>query len=83
MVSTLLPYGDRTPWPVKVLVFGSIGLPVLAINPSAWWMILIPAVILSGLMWASRKWNFVTWKIWEGAAGFTQAAVIVMAALIQ
>lgn len=73
-----LPYGDRTPWAVRVLVFGALALPVLVITLKAWWALLVMGVLLSLLFLASRKINWVTFKVWEGAAGFLQAVVLVL-----
>ncbi len=75
-----LPYGDRTPWGLRVLVFASYALPSWLVAV-VWWMPLVTALPLTGLMVASRRSPLVTWKLWEGAAGFLQAATLVMAAL--
>ena len=75
-----LPYGDRTSWPVRIIVFTSYAIPSWAIH-FLWWMPLLTGAVLTLVMLASRRLNFVTHKIWEGSAGFVQSASIVMAML--
>lgn len=80
-VATVLPYGDRTPWPVKILVFGTFALPAVVIDPSLWWFPVITATVLGVYMYLSRKYNWVAHKVWEACAGFLQAALMVLAFL--
>ena len=77
-----LPYGDRTPWPLKVPVFMALCAPALILNLGAWPAVLVGGALISGMAWATRRWNFVTMKIWEAWAGLVQAGVIVIASLI-
>ena len=85
-VTSSLPYGDRTPGFLRPLVFASYGLPAVAIAPSVASAVLFPLVsggLLIALFMASRRWNFITFKLWEGAAGFIQASTLVIACLIR
>ena len=75
-----LPYGDKSSWPVRVTVFASYGIPSWAIH-FLWWMPILTGITITLIALASRKFNFVTHKIFEGACGFIQSATIVMAML--
>ncbi len=72
-VVNALPYGDRTP-------FLSYGLPVWWIE-IYWWSTVVFGATLPVLMFASQKFDRVSWKLWEASAGLLQAAVVVMAIL--
>jgi len=76
-----LPYGDRTPWPARVGVFIALLAPSLALSFQAVPVVILGGLALSGAFLASRKVSWVTHKVWEGLAGFLQAAVLIMAAL--
>ena len=76
-----LPYGDLTPLPVKMLVFGSLATPAMVINLNLWPAVLASSLVLTLLFLASQKWNQVTHKIFEGFCGFTQSSAIVVALL--
>lgn len=77
-----LPYGDRTPWPVKLLVFASYGLPGIWLDtPFSLFYSLGMAIVLGGVMWLSQRYNRVTFKLWESLAGLLQAAGIILASL--
>lgn len=78
-----LPYGNRTPWAVRVLVFAALPLPALILAPQIA-VVVIPLTtgFLGLMMWLSKKFNFVTWKIFEGLAGLLQASSIIMAILL-
>lgn len=82
LVTCILPYGDRTPWPVKWLVFTSYGLPVCWLDWQfgLWWT-LGCGIVLTGLMLLSHRYNRVTHKVWEFTAGALQAIGIVLGAL--
>ena len=80
-VVTALPYGDKTPWPVKIAVFMSLGIPALALNLSVWPVVLIAGLTVTSNFWLSQKYNWFTHKIFEGTAGFTQAICIVIGIL--
>lgn len=77
------PYGDRTPWPLKVGVFLLLPAPALALNPGAWIAVVIGGFLISALAFATRKWNFVSHKLFELGAGTIQASVIVIACLMK
>ena len=82
MISTLLPYGDLTPTPVRWLVILAHNLPCLVINLWAFPVALVAAALSIGLFQASKKWNFVTHKLFEFFSGFAQGACIVVAVLM-
>lgn len=82
LVSTLLPYGDSTPLPVKWLVILAHNLPCLVINLWVFPVALVATVLSIGLFQATKKWNFVTHKIWEFSAGVIQAGTLVISHLI-
>lgn len=76
-----LPYGDRTPWVVRVLVFLALPLPALILGTGAWIIVPLTGATLAGLFWLSRRFNFITWKVWESSAGLLQAASIIAGVL--
>ena len=82
IATAVLPYGDRTPWWAKVLVFASLGAHViwLDITFGLWWA-LGTAIPLATLMLLSRTYSRVTWKVWEGFSGFLQATGIILGTL--
>lgn len=76
-----LPYGDRTPYWLKSIVFYTYFIPFAWIGFS-WWMVIGPIVIF-GLFWISNtNWgkNIVFWRVWEfcvgGLIGITTASFI-------
>lgn len=77
-----LPYGDKTPWWLKVLVFAGLGAHVIWLDPifGLWWAA-GTSIALSCLMLLSHKHQRVTHKVWEGMAGFLQAAGIILGVL--
>ena len=77
-----LPYGDRTPWPVKALVFASYGLPVcfLDLRFGLWWAVGM-GIVISCLTLLSHRVKRVTWKIVEASMGFLQAAGLALGTL--
>ena len=81
-VVNVLPYGERTPWPVKLLVFASYGLPGVWLDTPFCLLYSVGcAVVLGGVMWLSQRYQRVTHKLWEALAGLLQAAGIVLASL--
>ena len=82
VVVNSLPYGDRTPWVIRVPVFMALCAPALILNLGAWPVVLVGGALISGMAWATRRWNFVSHKLWEGWAGLIQSGVIVAASLI-
>ena len=75
----LLAYGDRTSWPMRAVVFTSFGLPGVWLTAGHVWLPLVACgVFVTGAMWLSRKFNWVSWKIVEAFAGFLQAAGIIL-----
>ena len=76
------PYGDRTPWWLKVIVFAGLGAHVIWLDTifGIFWA-LGTGISLSLLMLLSRTYSRVTWKIWEGFSGFLQAAGIILGVL--
>lgn len=77
-----LPYGDRTPIPVKIFVFFLIGVPALAISFKAWPAIIGAGIITSIGFLLTNRWPPFTHKIFEAWAGLAQASAIVVARLI-
>lgn len=82
ILACILPYGDSTPWPVRILVFLALPAPALVLNLNAWPWVLAGGALITGLFAASRKWNFFTQKFFEFGAGAVQAGVIVLAKLM-
>ena len=80
-VTVALPYGDRTPNWLRPVVFGSYALPAVALNFSMWPSVPVVGLLLWGLYWATRRWNQVTWKLWEATAGLCQAGTLAVAVL--
>ena len=65
-----LPYGERTQYWQKAIVFVSFALPALIFGWT-WWMVISPFVIF-GLFWLSNILIFeriVVHKIWEFVTG--------------
>ena len=79
----VLPYGDRTPPLIRWLVILLHNAPCLAINLMAWPVVLVASALSIGLFQATRKFNFITHKIWEFGAGFLQASCIVVSILMR
>ena len=82
IASACLPYGDRTPWWLKVLVFASLGAHVIWLD----WLFGLgwavgTAVILSAYMALSHRFPRVTHKVFEGLAGFLQATGLILGVL--
>lgn len=82
IVVSSAPYGDSTPWPLRIAVFAALPAPALAINMNAWPWVLACGLLVSGLAFATRKWNAVSQKLFEFGAGAIQAGVIVIASLM-
>ena len=82
MVANCLPYGDRTPWWLKPLVFASLGAHVIWLDPifGLWWALGM-GIIGSCLMLLSKRFNRFTWKVVESIFGFLQAAGIILGVL--
>ena len=82
VLANVLPYGDRTPWRIKVIVFFALGAHVIDLDPifGLFWA-LGTAITLATLMLLSRTYSRVTHKVWEASAGFLQAAGIVLGVL--
>ena len=82
MIVNTLPYGDRTPWLWRPVVFASYALPAGALS---WQTLLVSlplsVIVLTLLFVLSRKINWVTWKIYESFAGLLQASSLIMACL--
>ena len=75
-----LPYGGRTPWWARVLVFTSYALPSLAISLDLWWLRMAVCALMLILWFAlSRLVNALSHKLWEAQAGLCQAATVIMA----
>ena len=82
IITCSLPYGDRTPWWLKVLVFAGLGAHVIWLDPifGLWWT-LGTSIALTALAYLSKRFNRVTWKVWEASAGILQAAGIILGVL--
>ena len=76
-----LPYGDRTPWPVKIAVFLALAAPGLVVNPTVWPFTLLGGCLITALAIGTRKLNYFTHKLFEAGAGLVQAGIIVLASL--
>lgn len=77
-----LPYGDSVRWPVRIVVFGSYGLPAVWLDGAmagVWF--LTTAIIGSAVFAASRRWNRVHHLIFEVTTGLVQGSVLVVAYL--
>ena len=80
MIVNSLPYGARKPLIFNAAVFASYALPVAFLHLGVCLAgLLVSGVLLTGLYWLSRRFNRVTWKVWEAATGFFQAVSIVVA----
>ena len=82
MIVNTLPYGDRTPWLWRPVVFASYALPAGVLS----WQTLLVSLPLSVIMLTllfliSRKINWVTWKVWEAQAGLLQATSLIFGVL--
>lgn len=82
VVVNSLGYGDRAIWPVKVIVFLAIPAPAMILNLWAFPAVLVSGALITGLAWATRKWNAVSHKLFEATAGLAQAAALVIGLLI-
>ena len=82
IIACSLHYGDRTPWPVKVVVFLALPMPALVVNLWVWPFCVLFGVLITGIAWLSHRYNFFTHKIFEAHAGLLQAGCIVIARLI-
>jgi hypothetical protein len=82
IATATLPYGERTPWWAKILVFTSLGIHVCFLDPifGLWWA-LGTGISLSLLMLLSRTYSRVTWKVFEGFSGFLQSVGIILGVL--
>ena len=83
VVVNSLPYGDRTPWPLKVAVFILLMAPALIISLKAVWIVAVCGLLTTLAFWATRRWAWFTHKAVEGLCGFLQACVIVFAILLR
>jgi hypothetical protein len=81
LVNTL-PYGDRTPWLWRPVVFASYVLPAGIL---AWQTLLVslPVTVIGlvVLFMLSRTVTWMTWKVWEAQAGLLQAAALIFGVL--
>ena len=77
-----LPYGDGTPWPIRVLTFIGLSAPALILNFSVWPWVLVGGGLITAMGWATRKWNFISHKLFEFGAGAVQAGILVIAGLM-
>ena len=77
----LAGYGDASRWWKRVIVFTALTAPALAINPLVWPVIPVCGVLATAFFYTTRNVSWVSWKLWEGMAGFLQAAALVMATL--
>ena len=77
-----LPYGDRTSWLVRFIVFTMLGAHVIWLDPifGLWWA-LGTAIVLSAYMALSQRYNRATHKIFEFLAGGLQASGIILGVL--
>ncbi len=79
MVVNSLGYGEKDTLLERAGIFLGLGLPVVFIHPVIGVVgSVITLLLLSALFWTSRRFNRVTWKVWEGLAGFLQAALLVV-----
>jgi len=77
-----LPYGERTPWWLKNMVFASLGAHVIWLDPifGLWWALGM-GIIGSCLMLLSKRFNRFTWKVVESIFGLSQAVGIILGVL--
>src|SRR3990167_9932980 len=54
MLVNSLPYGDRTPWWGRTLVFQALMIPALWISPHFWWFGILMGSWLLGLFYLTR-----------------------------
>ena len=83
VVVNSLPYGDRTPWPLKVAVFILLMTPVLIISLKVVWIVAVCGILTTLAFWATRRWAWFTHKLTEGVTGFVQAGAVVIACLVR
>lgn len=81
VIVNALPYGDRTPWKARLLVFAALTTPLLIISWQGWWISLLFATVLSGAFWLSRRVHAFTHKFFEGLAGLLQAIAMIFGIL--
>lgn len=74
------PYGSRTPYWVKVLVFCAYSGVSLCIGFS-WWVVICPALLTLFFLLSNLKLTAKTlfWKVFELQAGFLVAASLIAA----
>jgi hypothetical protein len=76
-----LPYGERTPYWLKFLVFCTYFACFVWMGFS-WWMVIGPAVIFGLFKVSNTQWgqNIVFWRVWEAVTalliGITAASFI-------
>lgn len=70
IVALSLGYGERTRYPLKLVVFSCYGLPSLLIGFS-WWVVITPVVLFAAFVASNWKplATTVFWKSWEFLAG--------------
>ena len=81
-VANILPYGDRTSWPVRIGVSALLGAPALLLH----WDLAFPLVTVvefTLLHLLSLKKNWMSWPVVEALTGATQAAVMVAALMVR
>lgn len=77
-----LGYGDRATWAKRWFIgccYACSLLPLAgaASSVTSWLLIPISAALLVGLVWASRRWNALTWKLCEGILGGWHSGAVV------
>lgn len=82
MISCVFPYGDRTPVPLRWLVLTAHQSPALVINLWSFPIVLVASFLSIGLFQATKKFGFITHKLWEFSVGFLQAGCIVISILM-
>ena len=82
VVVNIFPYGDKTPWFVRWIVFSLYAIPACFIGvKSLFFSVPTCEIVLSGLMYISKKFNWASWKVWEASAGLLQAISVVFATM--
>ena len=79
----VLPYGDRTPWPMKLAVAALLGAPAMVIHFSAWFGCVLTLFCFGGSLALSRRFNWWSQSLVEVSGGFAQGLSIALAALIR
>jgi hypothetical protein len=79
MLVNVLPYGDRTLWWGRALVFQALMLPALWISPTLWWVGVLFGLFLLAWFWLSRRINAITHKTFEFFCGGFQAVTLILA----